>query len=164
MGQEEHVTEGGGSGRRGGTSHLDRPPLPSRKAASRRGTPAVQGVAPGKETYVKFQLLLGAGARVPDLLHPLLIATGQPVRLLGRQGHCGVGGGGKRGPVRRTVRSRAAGPPHSLRLCPGVKITVLWPPKCTGLRPHPHRHPCASSPATRATPVGPSGLCSLQPR
>lgn len=75
---------------------------------------------PGKETYLKFKLLLGARAGFTRLFHPLLISTSQPVGLLGRQGHC----------EGRQVRCQALGPPRSLWLSCGacVEDPGCWGP------------------------------------
>ena len=85
------------------------------KPQRERRNPSLQGPGPGKHTYFKFQLLLGARAGFARLLPPLLVAAGQPVCLLGRQGHCGEGKGDS---VRR-VPSWASGPPPPLGLCSG---------------------------------------------
>ena len=114
--------------------------FPPRKAAPRRENPSIQGPAPGKETYFEFQLLLGARAGFACLLHLLLISTGQPVRLLRRQGHCRERRGRKReevGPEPPKPRCRAAGPPAPCGFVPRMSsprrgahsaLPVCWSP------------------------------------
>lgn len=121
--------------------------FPPRKAAPRRENTSIQGPAPGKETYFEFQLLLGARAGFACLVHLLLISTGQPVRLLGRQGHCRERRGRKReevGPEPPKPRCQAVGPPAPCGFVPRMSspwrgahsaLPVCWSPTALSSAP-----------------------------